>query len=483
MADTLWGFPSLPLEVLAEILWQHLVTPEPVALAYSGRRFAVGGRFLLEEPRFFCVLQTCSLLRRLGRRLFLRHNTFVFGDFFFDSCRFYEGRRFGVWLWTDDRLCEHPRTQFCSHLHLDENHFGSPHRSSGIDVGGTLGYWLGLPALGHIKHLIIVHRHLDDDDENEPALVQSLLLVERLIRGGSKLASLFIFMEQPQSAPWSAPLVGDARLDLLARAWHFLPALAMLSERCPGLHLHISHFAHGPWMLHARPIGPVLCADAAASARSFLSARALGGRVDGGGLRPGLSLSIISPDTSFATSADGRYLLEFGQMQLHTWAVPGLEEGWVDVLRRTELRRAHLWHDHRGLLKLETPWLQYDLVDAGDDGQSASSMLRSLSAALQLRLSALPPRTWQQWWPGLMAAEVRCRLLDPDRPDNDYVFSEGDDLRTVVAEWASLGLEHVSETESEHENEHLRSFLLAKSLFDEGTACGQRRIFDFFHSA
>lgn len=471
MVDTFWGFPSLPLEVLAEILWHHLVTREPVALAYSGRRFTVGGWFLLEEPRFFCILQACRLLRRLGRRLFLQHNTFVFGDFFFDSGRFHEARRFGVWLWADDRLCDHSKTQFCSHLHLDENYFDSSYRSSGVDVGETLGYWLDPPALGHIKHLIIVHRHLNDEDQDEPALVQSLLLVERLVRAGSKLASLFIFTEQRQSVPSSAPLVGDARLDVLGRAWHFLPGLAMLSERCPGLHLHISHFTHEPWMLHARPIGPVLCADAAASARSFLSARALGGRVDGSGLQPGLSLSSISPDTSFETSADGRYLLEFGQTELYTLAIPSLEEGWLDVVRRTELRRAHPWHDHRGLLKPETPWFQYDLVDVGGDSQSALSMLRSLSSALQLRLSALPPGTWQQWRPGLLVSDIRNRLLDPD------------DLRTVVAEWASLGLEHVSETESERENEHLRCFLLAKTLFDEGTAYGQRRIFDFFHAA
>lgn len=477
MAHTFSGFLRLPLELQTEVLWHCLVTPEPVVLAYSGLRLAVGGQFLVKDPRFFCILQTCHLVRHLGRRLFLQHNTFVFGDVFFVSGRLQDARRYSRWLWIDDRTCSHPVGQFCSHIKLEATILGS--QCSGVNVSETLGFWLDPSTLGHIRHLIIVDRHRYNESQDEPILAQILLFVERLIRAGSRLASLFIFAEQRLNTPSSPPLVGDPGLDVLGPMWHLLPGLAMLCERSPGLHMHISHFGHGDEQLHANPFGPLLCADTAASARSYLSAHALDGGVDGGRLPPGLSLSSITPDPTFDTSADGRYLLEFGRTESYTLGIPDSMGAWLDIVRKKELRRSHLWHDPRDLLEPETVWFRYNLMDAGGDGQSALSMLRIMSADMQLQLGAYPPGAWRQWAP----VSIFERLLDLDRPCNEYIELEGDDLRAVVADWASLGLKDASDMDSERENEQLRCFFMRKVVFDEGAAYGQQRITDFFRPA
>lgn len=61
-------------------------------------------------------------------------------------------------------------------------------------------------------------------------------------------------------SPLPPPFV-DPRLDILAASWPLLPALTMLSEQSPNLHVHISMFAHRFTASHPDlmgPVGPVL---------------------------------------------------------------------------------------------------------------------------------------------------------------------------------------------------------------------------------
>lgn len=331
------------------------------------------------------------------------------------------------------------------------------------------------PSLGKIKHLIIIHRFCDDSDN--PGLAQTLLVVERLVRAHSRLTSLFIFLERDMHLP-RLPLA-DWCLAMWGLIWPFLSPLMILCKQSPNIHVHISTYTREEPRPHPGPLGPHLCADSAASVRSYLLTRELDGGINGWNISPGVSFSNITVDSSFTSSADGRYLLEFGQNESYVMEMPGWGMTRRDTVRRSYLQRALRWHDHRGLLELDDPWFHYTLTTT-DNEPSAFYELRSVCSALQLRLASGGLMPWTQWSPGFLSRDIEKSLWEFNSPASSLVKPEGADLRTVTAEWARLRLEELAEFDSERDNEHLNRLFVAMALFDAASAAGQRRITNYF---